>query len=86
MLHFRESAESYRVKVCEKYKRTFLVLVEHVQCINYFGVSGQANPATVAVPRDEPQLAQLQPSFTYFPLIHIKYLGRSQCWSQRSQE
>ena len=38
MLHFREPAESYRVKVYEKYKRTFLVLVEYAQYINDFGV------------------------------------------------
>ena len=46
-----------------------------MQGINYFGISGQPNPATVVVPRDEPRPAQLQPSLTRFSLILVKDPG-----------
>ena len=44
---------------------------ESVQSVNNFGVSGQTSWATVLVPGDEPQPAQLQPSLTHFLLIII---------------
>ena len=42
-----------------------------MHCINYFGVSGQTSPATVAVPDDEPRPAQSSlhlPTFRLYPL------------------
>lgn len=53
ILHFWRSAVPYRVKWCEKESRK-LRQKESVHCINYFGVSGQTSPATVAVLDDKP--------------------------------